>query len=90
MVQVIIQIQRDKLARLHERGPVTAPAEVLQAADDFGATLAPVHPGTGDPALASYFSVDVPDQATADRLLARLRQSDVIEAAYVKPPEAMP
>jgi len=87
---VIIQIQRDKLARLHEGEPVTAPEEVRQAVEDFGVALAPVHPGSGDSALASYFTVDVPDQATVEGLLSRLRQFNVIEAAYVKPSEAMP
>jgi hypothetical protein len=52
--------------------------------------LEPIHPGTEDPELTRYFTVEAPDQATAERVMARLRQSKAVEAAYVKPPDAMP
>ena len=56
----------------------------------LGVVLEPMHHGTADPDLMRYFTVDVPDQATAERVLARLPQSRAVEAAYLKPPDAMP
>jgi hypothetical protein len=32
----------------------------------------------------------VPDTATAERMIARLKNCEAVEAAYLKPPDAMP
>ena len=56
----------------------------------FGLTLEPMHRDTDDPTLQSYFVVEVPDHATAQRVMARLRQLEAVEAAYVKPPDELP
>ena len=57
------------------------------------AVLRPLHPGTDDPTLGSYFTVEVPDGPGAEqrvaRLLTRLRACPEIAAAYVKPPDSM-
>jgi hypothetical protein len=49
-----------------------------------------LHPGREDPLLAPYFTVEVPDAATAERVIAGLQNCEAVEAAYLKPPEAMP
>ena len=54
-----------------------------------GASLRPLHPGTSDPELATYFIVHVPDPAEAPRVLDRLRSHAAVTAAYIKPPDAM-
>ncbi len=58
------------------------------AAGALGVTPRPLHPGAEDPRLRSYYVVDVPDGATAERVVARLRQSPAVAAAYIKPPDA--
>ena len=58
--------------------------------EEFGVVLEPLHPDTEDPSLISYFTIEVPDHATADRVIARLLQSKGIEAAYLKPPDELP
>lgn len=59
-------------------------------ARELGIAFRPLHPDTDDSTLRTYFTVDVPSPASADRVAARLRDSPAIAAAYVKPPDAMP
>ena len=59
-------------------------------ARELGVTILPMHPGTDDSTLRTYFTVDVTNAASAERVVARLRESPAIAAAYVKPPEALP
>jgi hypothetical protein len=90
-MQITIQVQMDVARRLHQRGPPTTESEALnRVTKQLGVVLEPMHPGTADPDLTRYFTVEAPDQATAERVIAGLQQSKAIEAAYVKPPDAMP
>jgi hypothetical protein len=59
-------------------------------ARELGVAIRPLHPGTDDSALRTYFTVEVPNAASAERVAARLRDSPAVAAAYVKPPDAMP
>ena len=70
--------------------PETALPELRALADELGLSFRPLHPGTSDPGLGSYFIIDVPDPASAQRVLERLRRSPAVRAAYIKPPDAMP
>ncbi|HEY0323790.1 MAG TPA: hypothetical protein VGC66_22750 [Pyrinomonadaceae bacterium] len=88
-----ITVQLDKEAALALQGqqPETdASRQIIEAANELGATLKPMHPGTADPDLASYFFVEVPDAATAERVISRLSRSSAITAAYLKPPDELP
>lgn len=90
-MQVVIQVSADVARALHQQGPPTAESEdFLRAIETFGLTLIPMHPGTDDPNLQSFFTVEVQDQETAQRLIDRLQQLAEIEAAYVKPPDELP
>jgi hypothetical protein len=90
-MQITVQVRMDVARHLQQRGPPTAEAETLnRVTKQLGIVLEPIHPGTADPDLARYFTVEAPDQATAERVIAGLQQSKAVEAAYVKPPDAMP
>ena len=67
-----------------------AQRELRHLANDFGISYRRLHPDTDDPVLSSYFVVEVPDSASATRVLDHLRRSPEFSAAYVKGPEAMP
>ena len=54
------------------------------------AEIGTLHAGTTDPVLGSYYIVSVPDDALAPQVLDRLRHSPAVNAAYLKPPDAMP
>lgn len=70
--------------------PTNFPDENLeQALRTQGASLTPMHPGTQDSDLASWFETDVDDDKV-DEVLRVLRSSAAIEAAYVKPAEEPP
>jgi hypothetical protein len=69
--------------------PEARPASVQRLAEELGLPLEPLHPGVDDPVLRSYYTVEVPDRVAA-AVLARLRASPAVAAAYVKPPEAAP
>lgn len=61
--------------------------ELARLADDLGVSFRALHPDSEDPALASYFVVEVPDPGAAQDVVARLRHSPAVRAAYVKPPD---
>ena len=52
--------------------------------------MRPLSPGAWDPQLSRYFVVDVPDPAEAVALRERLSALPGVEAAYVKPADALP
>jgi hypothetical protein len=64
--------------------------EVAEAVKDLGVTLEPMHPGAESPRLSNSFAVEVPDAATAEQVINRLQNCEAVEAAYLKPPEALP
>jgi hypothetical protein len=64
--------------------------EVVDLAQDLGVVLQPMHRGAADPYLANSFVVEVPDTGTAERLVTRLQNCEAVEAAYLKPPDAVP
>jgi hypothetical protein len=76
--------------------PVPAPAvasevrALMDATGSLGAALRPVHPSGGDPELGAWFTLEVPDRATAERAVEVLRALDGVTAAYVKAPAEPP
>jgi hypothetical protein len=90
-MRVTTRLREDVASVLHLRHPPTAASgELSQVVDELGASLEPMHPGAEDPLLAPYFTVEVPDPATAERMIARLKNCEAVEAAYLKPPDTMP
>jgi hypothetical protein len=88
---ITIQLDKDEALALQGQQPDTeASSQIIEAAKELGVTLKPMHPGTADPTLASYFFVEVPDAATAERVISRLKRSSTIKTAYLKPPDEMP
>jgi len=90
-MQVTTRVRSDVASVLHHRR-AAAPGseELLHAAEELGVVLEPVHPNAEDPHLAPYFTVEVPDPATAEQAISRLQDCDAVEAAYLKPPDEMP
>jgi hypothetical protein len=89
-MEITLQVRPD-VARALQRGPPSAESqELLKAAADLGVSLEPIHPGAEDPLLISYFTVAVSDPASVEEVVNRLRQCRAVEAAYVKPPDALP
>jgi len=90
-MQVIVLVRNDVAASLHQRQLASRESEeLLRTAQDLGVVLTPMHPGTDDPNLAKYFVITVPDAVTAERVIARFRQSTAVESVYLKPREEVP
>ena len=92
-MEVTVYLRADLARGLGGERPATAAArELARAVEELG--IGPLPPGPavddGRPATAIAVAVAVPDLAAAERLIARLRRVEGVEAAYVKPPDAMP
>lgn len=91
MTEITLQVRPEVARALQHRAQSSAESEdLLQTAANLGVRLEPIHPGIEDPILMSYFTAAVADPDSVERVLDRLRQSRAIEAAYVKPPDALP
>jgi hypothetical protein len=66
------------------------PPGLRELAAELSVAFRALHPGTSDPSLGRFFTVEVPDAAEAQRVVAVLRRSPAIAAAYVKPPDEVP
>jgi hypothetical protein len=58
--------------------------------DELGISLTPMYPGQSHPSLAPFYFIDVPDQITAESVIARLTQSASVDAAYMQPDAELP
>ncbi len=80
-------IARD-LEKVH---PTLAESRQLHAVvSSLGLQLKAMHPGATDPNLRSRFYITVSDSGAAEVARERIAASGVVEAVYVKPPDAMP
>ena len=70
-------------------GP-SPPEELRRVVRSAGASIRPLHPGSADASLASYFVVDLRDAERVDTLIRLLLQSPLVDAAYAKPRDALP
>jgi hypothetical protein len=90
-MEVVVQVSADVADALYRRGPPTSKSEeLLRIIETVGLSLEPMHYETDDPTLRRYFIVEVDDQATAQRVIDSLQQSEAVEAVYVKPPDELP
>lgn len=90
-MQLIVKLKDSAKAAHATRAPARpVPDDVQHIAVSSGESIRPLHPGTADAALATYFVIDVRDPAQVDTLIRRLLQSPLVDAAYAKPPDALP
>jgi hypothetical protein len=66
------------------------PASVTSAVRACGAEIERMHPGTTDPTLRLFFTVELSTFETAERLATLLLQNAAVDGAYVKPADAIP
>lgn len=98
-MRVNIQLQEDAALELQQGGASSTSGssevqvktkELLEAASELGVRLEPLHPGQTHPLLAPYFMAEVPDREIAEKVINRLSQFPIVEAAYIKPDEELP
>jgi len=90
-MRVSIKLDSQAAGELHRGAPATQRTRaVVQTVRKHGAAIQPMHPGTDDPELRSYFFADVDEDAAAEELARALRDHEAVEGAYTKPPDALP
>jgi hypothetical protein len=98
-MRIEVQLQPDAALDLHrkeiKRGKnfqenQSSAAQLANEVRDLGLKLEPIHPGQTHPLLAPYFSIEVPDRQTAERVIDQLLQNKIVEAAYLQPDEQAP
>jgi hypothetical protein len=93
-MDIVVRLQPAVARALHDRLErqelPPAAQELLTILDRYGAEIRAQHPGSTDPELTAFFTVL---GATGDKVM-RLRQAladlEAVDAAYTKPPPAMP
>lgn len=91
VMHITVQVQPDVAADLRQQQTSTLAAQdLISTLSALGVQLEPLHPDTTDPNLATYFTVAVPDIATAERVVKRLQQSTAVDSAYLKPSDELP
>ena len=82
-VQVTLEAAR---VLQNQSDPTPSSEELIAVLEELEISLEPLHPGTGDPVLITFFTVDVVDADMAEKVINQLLKSDAVEAAYLKPP----
>lgn len=86
-MQVTIQLTEQAARALQQHRAIP---ELGRLANRLGVILQPLHPQSPDRALMTFFSAEVPDAGTAQRVISRLLRSPHVTAAYLKPADAPP
>lgn len=90
-MQVIVQVPSAGVDAPHREAPATPGSRVLERLErELGIELHALHPDSGDSALRTSFSIDIPDGSRAQQIVEQLRRDPAVSAAYIKPPEALP
>jgi hypothetical protein len=90
-VRIIVKLLQDIALDLIQQRPSSPELEELSKIQrNLGIVLEPVHPGIKDPGLAPYFTVEVPDEDTANLVIERLKLCKAIDGAYIKPSDQLP
>ena len=86
---ITVQVEPAAAQALHA-GASGSAADLLQLVRDYEGRLEPMHPGSDNSELQSFFTVDVADSGQAQALSERLLQHPSVLAAYIKPAEGLP
>jgi len=94
-VVVVLQAQtaQEMQAPARSSASESASAQTVDlhvAEGEMGVSLTPMYPGQSHPSLAPFYFIDVADQATAEKVVARFMQSVAVEAAYLQPDAELP
>lgn len=91
MVNVMVQLAPEAAETVRAGGELPAELRDVQGRlRPLELALEPLHPGTQDRSLASWFRIALEDETTAELVAATLDDSPVVESAYVEPLSAPP
>jgi hypothetical protein len=90
-MQITVQVLPEVADALQSGdAPAAAHHDLIRLSRELGITLEALHPGSTDRDLKTFFAAEVANPQVADGVLAQLRQSPAVLAAYIKPTDALP
>ena len=98
-MRVEIQLQPEAALSLQKRGAKLKKGKLqdesdvsrlVEAVEELGLKLEPVHPHQTHPLLTPYYMIEVPDRPTAERVIEQISKNKIVEAAYLPPEESLP
>jgi hypothetical protein len=90
-MQITIQVTQEAADGLEGKTtPSDEEHDLRRLFQTFGVTLEPLHPGSSDPTLRTFFIADIADADMAGRVLEALQRHPAVGAAYIKPMEELP
>lgn len=90
-MNLVVQLAAGAAEEVTTRG--TARPEVsalLKTAEKLGIHLAPMHPGSADAGLRTWFRASLDGASDAEAIAQKLLAHPLVVAAYPKPPDALP
>jgi hypothetical protein len=85
---VSVQLVPEAARALRSHAAPGGPAESLvNLLDQLGVRLKPAIPDTDHPVLMTWFVLEAPDAASAERIAENLRQNPSVRSAFCKPAE---
>jgi hypothetical protein len=89
-VQISVILRDDVVRAMQSTLPAAVPGDralrdLLAVCEELGVSLRATHPGTEDPSLKRYFSIDTVDAGQADAIVERLLLLDAVDGAYPRP-----
>jgi hypothetical protein len=88
-LRLVIKLDSSTAAALEGSVPSAVSRHLLDVLDRLGVKLSPMHPGVSDENLKTYFTSNVPD-ARVSEIQQELLRTEGVEAAYIKPADALP
>lgn len=85
-----VQIDSETATALLDKPEGSSASDLKKHLRKMGVSLSPMHPGTKDPELRTWFHATVPAGADAQEVARNLRAYKSILAAYPKPLDEPP
>jgi cell division protein FtsX len=90
-MQIVLQLRAEAAAELRSGGTGSREAKrILDEVEKRSASMEPMHSVPDHDPFAAMFVVNVPEEADTEELRASLASLEAVEAAYTKPPDALP
>jgi len=91
LIEVIIQLAEDVSLSLQNNTNSSGNSQqLLNLMSEINLKINPLHPGTKDPSLITWFYLMIADETKADEAVRRLKMCKCVESAYKKPPGEPP
>jgi hypothetical protein len=88
--EITIQLEAGESPEACDDDRQGVPRALVELVEPHGGRVQPLHPGSTDERLSSYYRIEAASPEARERLLEVLRGSALVRAAYVKPTDEPP